>query len=87
MASKKSFKSAALPFISSATEEEPEQIRKDSGTLPRGYIMGKETKSERVQLLLRPSIKDGIKELAKEEGRSVNDLINDALAEYLERNK
>ena len=46
---------------------------------------GKETKSARLQILLQPSIKEGIKRIAAARGTSVNDLINTALREYVER--
>ena len=43
-----------------------------------------ETKSRRVQLLIKPSIYDGIKEHASRNGQSVNDIINFILQEFLE---
>ena len=47
-----------------------------------------ETKSERLQLLVLPSLKAKLKEKAKQEGTSVNDLVHsileDALAEERE---
>lgn len=38
-----------------------------------------ETKSRRVQLLIKPSIYEGLKEAAKKENTSVNNLVNDRL--------
>ena len=46
---------------------------------------GRETKSARLQVLLQPSTKDGLKRIAAARGTSVNDLINTALREYVER--
>ena len=46
---------------------------------------GRETKSARLQVLLQPSTKEGLKQIAAARGTSVNDLINTALREYVER--
>lgn len=45
-----------------------------------------ETKSRRLQLLLQPSLHQGLKNKAQAEGRSLNDLIHGILAEWLDRN-
>lgn len=42
-----------------------------------------ESKSKRLQLLLRPSTHDGIARLAKQYNTSVNDIINQVLENYL----
>lgn len=42
-----------------------------------------ETKSQRIQLLIQPSLKNKIKKLAHQENRSVNDLIHSILEEYM----
>lgn len=86
MAGKKTFKNnPAISFISAAEEEPIEQIQ-TGGAIPKGYMLVKETKSERAQFLLRPSTKNGLKALARAQKRSINDLVNDILEEYLERN-
>lgn len=51
----------------------------------RGEQSEQETKSRRLQSLLKPSIYNGIKERADKDGQSVNDKINCILAEYLSR--
>lgn len=52
-----------------------------------GYKVVKENKSERMQILLRPTTKDAIRELAAEQGLSMNDLVNNIFEEYIERHK
>lgn len=42
-----------------------------------------ETKSERVQLLLQPSVVEDIKLLAKQKGLSLNEAINKAIQNYI----
>lgn len=90
---KKSFKSAAELFLS-ATEIEPEapkpetpkQEKKAAGVnVPKGYKLVKENKSERMQLLIRPTIKESIRNIAAAQGLSMNDLINNIFEEYIER--
>lgn len=46
----------------------------------------RESKSKRLQLLLRPSTHDGIARLARTYQTSVNDIINQVLEDYLKRN-
>lgn len=98
---KKSFKDSinpAMSFISqesidraegeTPTTEETTAKGKRTAKAPEGYKLNPlyiETKSERLQLLIQPSLKAKLKEKAKREGTSVNDLVNsilyDALAE------
>ena len=53
--------------------------------LPKGYKLVKENKSERMQLLVRPATKEAIKKAAAAQGLSMNDLVNNILDEYAER--
>lgn len=85
----------ALAFISTPAteaevqEEQPAQNAiKPTAKPPEGYKRNPEfieVKSKRVQLLLQPSIVDAIKALAKEKGLSMNEAINEAIQEYLQR--
>ena len=50
-----------------------------------GHKLVKETKSARMQLLIRPCIKDGLKEEAKTQKISLNELTNRIFEEYLSR--
>lgn len=80
---------AAELFISAADEQEQEARQEDLGeNKPRlGYKIGyiPESKTERMQLLVKPSIKSAIKELSAKRGLSMNELINQIFEEYLER--
>lgn len=93
----KNYKIAAKNFI---TTPEPEEVQAGSGkasgkkpaadpgeTLqaPKGYKLVPETKDARIQLLLKPSIKEGLRRAAHEEYTSINNLVNDILQEWLER--
>jgi hypothetical protein len=95
MSAKKSFKNEnpALRFIGQGVDHEIPMPKSDS---PRSapeqpvaqypmkpnplYI---ETKSRRLYLLMRPSLHDKIKAIAKERGSSVNDAIHKILQDYV----
>ena len=84
MAQKKSFKSditnPAMQFISMSTEDI--NSAKELKNTPNGYKLNPlyvETKSKRVQLLLQPTLFEKLKNKAKNENRSVNDLIHSIL--------
>lgn len=85
MATKKTFKNPAMNFIS--TEETPKapQTAPEGFVVPKGYKLVKENRSERMQLLVRPVIKEAIKAEAAAQGLSMNDLVNNIFEEYLER--
>lgn len=95
---KKTFKTAAENFIT--TPEQEEDLRAGSGTdagadrgadpgeglqIPNGYKLVPETKTARMQLLLKPSTKEGLRKAAHEEYTYVNNLVNKILEEWLER--
>jgi len=86
---KKDFKDkdTAKLFISAAEDpkEAPQTTTPEGFIVPKGYKLVKETKSERLQLLVRPTIKDGVKAEAEAQGLSVNELANNIFEEYLER--
>lgn len=94
---KKTFKTAATNFI---TTTEPEEVQAGSGKasgkkpaadpgkavqVPKGFKLVPETKDARIQLLLKPSIKEGLRRAAHENYTSINNLVNDILQEWLER--
>lgn len=87
MAKKKDFKKSTAELFISAADTAPEepQAAKDGFTIPKGYKLTKENKSERMQLLVRPTTKAAIKQAAAAQGVSMNDLINQILDEYTER--
>ena len=87
---KKNFKKNTAEMFISAAEEtpapaavEPEQAA--GVTIPKGYRLVKENKSDRMQLLVRPALKEAIKQEAEAQGVSMNDLVNRIFEEYLER--
>jgi len=90
MAPKKDFKKNPAEMFISAAEEpkaktpaaEPVQ---EGVVIPKGYRLAPEHKSQRVQLLIKPSTKDAIKEIAEAQGLSMNELINIILEAYIER--
>lgn len=84
----KNFKSTTLNFMSSPNEEEtftpgedenmedyPEELREN---VPRP-----ESKTQRVQLLIKPSLYRRVKDEAAAEGVSVNELYGRAMRDYL----
>lgn len=82
----------ALAFISSQKEAVPAESKEEkleaTAKAPEGYKVNPlyiETKSKRVNLLMQPSIVDRMKERAKAKGLSLNEAINEAVKEYLER--
>ena len=89
MAAKKTFKNAenpALQFISTPdVEAEKREITTDeSGAAPslRGFtpkLDKPETKSRRLQLLIKPSVYSAVKQIADASGLSVNEIINQIL--------
>lgn len=85
----KSFKkNTAELFISAADEPQATPAAQDGQqgfTVPKGYRLEREVKSERMQLLVRPTTKEAIKKAAEAQGVSMNDLVNQILDEYVER--
>lgn len=84
----------AMSFISQSSIEavdgRPKETSKPTGAkkAPAGYKPNPEfieTKSKRVQILIQPSVHEAVKAKAQAEGISVNEAINTALREYVER--
>lgn len=75
----------ALEKDTEEKEKKLQKLKEELEALDPESIITKTTKSERLQLLVRPALKQGIKKAADEKGVSVNDLINTVLSEYLER--
>lgn len=53
--------------------------------VPKGWKLTREARSERIQLLVRPSTKDKLKAEADRQHRSLNEYVNDILEQYIER--
>lgn len=95
---KKSFvdeNNPALAFIT-ATPTEPETLNEPDKTeieqapeeqeparQPRRNRQRPETKSRRLQLLIKPSMHDALKDIAEREGISVNEAVNEAIEDYI----
>lgn len=85
---KKSFIEDSNPALRFITGQEPEGEGKPQtvAPAPEGYKLNPayiETKSKRVQLLLKPSTYKKIKALAERAGTSFNDFINTKLEEII----
>lgn len=94
MATKKNFKqSAAEMFISSASDPdgtEPAtapEIDLNSINVPEGYIIRRESKNQRMQILVRPSTKKNLEEEASKRNTSMNDVINTIVEAYFRERK
>lgn len=64
-----------------------EQIRNGEGAAQIGYKMQREGKSERLSIIIRPSVKDALDEMAAERGISRNELINIYLESAIENER
>ena len=79
-------KNTAELFISAADEpQEAPQTAQEGFSIPKGYRLAKEYKSERMQLLVLPALKEAIKQEAAAQGLSMNELVNTIFEKYLER--
>lgn len=90
---KKDFKqnNPALAFISTPEEETQPSVA-DTNKLdpPEGYKVNPlyiEKKTRRVNLILQPSVADGLKEVAKAKGISANEAASEALRAYIKEYK
>lgn len=82
----------ALAYISTKEPEEQEEAttpaEEETGNPPKGYKLNPkyiETKTKRVQLVLKPSMVDEVKKVAKSKKQSINSTIEEAIEEYLKR--
>lgn len=73
----------ALSFISAAEPQTEEE--KEAAII--NEIKRRETRSERLQLLITPEMKDNLKREAKKAGTSVNQVINYILNTYFEKER
>jgi predicted DNA binding CopG/RHH family protein len=65
------------------TIQEAQQQAQEDMAIPKGYRLARESKSERLQMLVRPELKEAIKAEAEAQGLSMNELVNNILEEYL----
>lgn len=86
--SKKSFKleNPVMHFITPQPVEAEEAQPPKAETVPEGFKLAYvETKSKHVHFLLKPSVFDALSDYAKRSGESKNELVNQAIAEFLEK--
>ena len=83
MANKKNFKPTEDVFFSKPAETPEAQPSINDIQVPKGYKLVKETKSARLQLLVRPAVLDGLKAQAAVQGTSVNDLCDMIFSDFL----
>lgn len=94
---KKSFKASIPPAMSFISQETIDKVEGETSPNPQnpqkpekapdGYKINPlyiEKKSDRLQLLIQPSLKRKLKEKAQQEGTSVNDLVCSILNNALE---
>lgn len=62
----------------------PAKPEAEAGTIPEGYKLTRESKTARTQILLRPTIKEKLRQIAAAEDTSINELINAAIDKYIE---
>ena len=97
MANRKDFKNEdiASAFISAMNAPSPEPAPKKTApkkapalseyTPPKGYKLVKEARSERIQLLVRPTTREQLKAEADKAGQSLNEYVNNILEDYLRK--
>lgn len=71
-------------FMSAPEAPEAPQKAQDGANVPKGYVLVRESKSARMQLLVRPTTKEALRRAAGAQGLSVNDLVNQILDNYIE---
>lgn len=79
-------------FLSAPAAHEPQQAEPaaaaaaqpaTAAAIPQGYTLTRESKTKRLQLLIRPTTDTALQRIAAERGTSKNDLINQALEEFI----
>lgn len=70
------------PAKSKSKANKPDPTKADN--IPIGYALKPESKSKRLNLLIRPSIYEALKDKAQAAGTSVNDYINEILTKEVQ---
>lgn len=81
---KKDFTTPTEAFIS-VPEEKP--VEMEPFKIPAGYRLVRESKSQRLQLLVTPTVAAELRAAAEKEGWSLNELCNRIFEAYLKGNK
>ncbi len=82
---KKTFTTPTDAFITSVEDERLKDANIDSFKVPVGYRLVRESKSQRIQLLVTPSTATDLKTAAEVQGISLNELCNRIFEDYLKR--
>jgi len=61
------------------------KAKAEQDNIPIGYELKPESKSKRLNLLIRPSLYEGLKDKAQAAGQSVNDYLNDLIAKDINK--
>lgn len=74
-----------LSIIGSPQEPErnPTTATPEGIEVPKGWKLLRESKTERLQLLIRLTTKNDMRRVAAEQGRTLNDLVNEILENYV----
>lgn len=77
----KKFETPTDLFLSQARNTEPEltHAANEAPIIPKGYKVVRESRTERLQLLITPTLKESLKEYSKAQGTSVNEIANQLL--------
>lgn len=85
---KTKIQNATAQFISKGATPAPKKrvtINVNGYEIPEGYVLKPESKNKRVQILTTPTLLNRIKAIAEGSGRSLNETINEAIRQYVER--
>lgn len=74
-------------FISQDSKQKVDGTPEEPAKKTKKPKKSEEVRSRRVQVVVTPTTYNGIYKIAKKEYLSVNEVINKALAEYIERSK
>lgn len=73
----KKFEAPTDLFLSQARSAE--HAANETPIIPKGYKVVRESRTERLQLLITPTLKESLKEYSKARGISVNEIANQLL--------
>ena len=68
----------------SAKKNAKPKAKADNNNIPLGYELKPESKSKRLNLLIRPTVYEALKDKAKAEGVSANEYINNLILKDIE---
>jgi predicted HicB family RNase H-like nuclease len=87
---KKDFTQAAAMQFISKEQKEIKRRRKNENVIKGNYAIKlekSETKTKRFNMILKPSLYNNLKEIAKQLNISINDLAHQVLADFIEKQR